>query len=141
MDILTQKMMKINMIKLAKESLFLVLLFGAFLFVRDGIDPPTYKDCGVVEKKMTLAHGKSRSDLILFVNFEKTGEKAIEVDATTYMKYEPGDRICLMLKDGSKQQMYVWISMYKILSAIILFIWVAYWGLDTFLPDDDNKKG
>jgi len=132
--------MKINMIKLAKEALFLVLSFGVFLLIRDGLNPPTYKDCGIVEKKMTVAHGRSRSDLILLVNFGKTGEKAIEVDATTYMKYEPGDRVCFMLQDESKQAMYKWVFLYKLLSILILFIWAAWWGLDTFLPDDDNKK-
>ncbi len=126
--------------KLTKLSFFLVLLLGVFLLIRDGLNPPTYKDCGVVEKKMTVAHGRSRSDLILLVNFEKTGKKAVEVDATSYMKYEPGDRACFMLQDESKQVMYKWIFLYKLFSVFTLFIWVAYWALIRFLPDDDNKK-
>jgi hypothetical protein len=126
--------------KLTKLSFFLVLLLGVFLLIRDGLNPPTYKDCGIVEKKMTVAHGRSRSDLILLINFEKTGKKAIEVDATSYMKYEPRDRVCFMLQDESKQEMYKWIFLYKLFSVFTLFIWVAYWALIRFLPDEDNKK-
>jgi hypothetical protein len=140
MGILTQKM-KINMKKLTKLTFLLTLIFGVFLLFRDGLNPPEYKDCGVVEKKMTVAHGRSRSDLILLVNFRKTGEKAIEVDATTYMKYETGDRVCFMLQDESKQEMYKLIFLYKLFSVFTLFVWVAYWALMRFLPDDDNKKG
>ena len=126
--------------KLTKLSFFWVLWFGCFLLIRDGLNPPKYKDCGIVEKKMTVANGRSRSDLILLVNFGKTGEKSIEVDATTYMKYDPGDRACFMLQDESKQGMYKWIFLYKLFSVFTLFIWVAYWALIRFLPDDDNKK-
>ena len=126
--------------KLTKLAFFLVLLFGVFLLFRDGLNPPTYKDCGIIEKKMTVAHGRSRSDLLLLVNFEKTGKKAIEVDATSYMKYEPGDRVCFMLQDESKQEEYKWIFLYKLFSLFTLLIWAAYWGLNTFPRDDDDKK-
>ena len=126
--------------KLTKVSFLLALLLGVFLLIRDGLNPPTYKDCGVVEKKMTVAHGRSRSDLILLVNFEKTGGKAIEVDATSYMKYDPGDRVCFMLQDESKQVMYKWVFLYKLFSVFILPLWAAHWGLNTSLRDDDKKR-
>jgi hypothetical protein len=126
--------------KLIKVAFLLALLLGVFLLIRDGLNPPKYKDCGIVEKKMTVAHGRSRSDLILLVNFEKTEEKSIEVDATTYMKYDPGDRVCFMLQDESKQEMYNLIFLYKLFSVFILFVWVAYWGLNTFLRDDNKKR-
>ncbi len=127
--------------KLAKLSFFLILLFGVFLLTRDGLNPPTYKDCGIVEKKMMIEHGGTRSDLLLLVNFKKTGKKSIEVDATSYMKYEPGDRSCFMLQDESNQVMYKWIFLYKLCSVFTLFLWVFYWGLTRFLPNNNNKKG
>jgi hypothetical protein len=121
--------------KLAKLAFLLFLSFGVFLLIRDGLNPPTYKDCGIVEKKMTVAHGRSRSDLVLLVNFEKTGEKAIEVDATSYMKYETGNKVCFMLQDESKQAMYKLIFLYKLFSAFILSIWVVYWLMDKIWKD------
>ncbi len=116
--------------KLAKLAFLLFLSFGVFLLIRDGLNPPTYKDCGIVEKKMTVAHGRNRSDLVLLVNFEKAGEKAIEVDATSYMKYETGNKVCFMLQDESKQAMYKLIFLYKLFSAFILLIWAVYWLID-----------
>lgn len=132
--------MRNKMKKISKLAFLSFLLFGFFLLIRDGLNPPTYKDFGIVEKKMTVAHGRSRSDLLLLINFEKTGKKAIEVDATSYMKYEPGDRVCFMLQDESKQVTYKWIFLYKLFSVFTLFIWAAYWGLNTFPRDDDDKK-
>jgi len=121
--------------KLAKLAFLLFLSFGVFLLIRDGLNPPTYKDCGIVEKKMTVAHGRSRSDLVLLVNFEKAGEKAIEVDATSYMKYETGDKVRFMLQDESKQAMYNLIFLYKLFSAFILSIWAVDWSMDKIWKD------
>jgi hypothetical protein len=128
--------MKNNLKKLAILSFQLVLLFGTFLLImdgKDGLNPPVYKDCGVVEKKMTVEHGRSRSDLILLVNFEKTGEKAIEVSTTSYMKHEPGDRVCFTCADQSKLPMHRWILLYKFCSVFILLVWIVHLILYKFL--------
>ena len=119
--------MKNKMIIERKIMFLLVLLIGNFLLFRDGLNPPKYKDRGIVEKKMMIPQGKSSTDLMLFIKFEKTGEKAIEVNSTTYMKYERGDKVCFMLRDKSKESEYALISMYKLLSLFILVIWVFHW--------------
>lgn len=120
----------------AKKLVLLVIcLFGVFLMVRDGLDGPKYEDCGTVEKKMTVPYGKGEANLMMLVRFQKSGPKAIEVDATTYMKYEPGDRVCFNLRDESAETRTAWLGIYKLASAVIIFFWGIFLFVNQYAKD------
>jgi hypothetical protein len=67
----------------------------------------TYKDCGIIKSKgndeVSIKH-RTRTDLYLNVQFDKTGFKSILVEPTLYFYYKIGDRACFELHNEVNKQ-------------------------------------
>ena len=101
-------------------GIFLIFT-GIALSISEGIYPETYKDCGKVKNKIVVPGGYKRSGkTFLGVQFQKTGFKAVQVDETTYLKYESGDSVCFNLQKDQTVKDKAWI-LFKLGSWLILF--------------------
>ena len=100
----------------------ILLIFTGIAFsIREGIYPETYKDCGKIKNKIVVPGGYKRSGkTFLGVQFQKTGFKAVQVDETTYLKYEVGDSVCFNLQKDQTAKDKLWI-LFKLGSWLILF--------------------
>ena len=116
--------MKLPKIKKSTVIAFLgiFLIFTGIAFsIREGIYPETYKDCGKIKNKIVVPGGYKRSGkTFLGVQFQKTGFKAVQVDETTYLKYEVGDSVCFNLQKDQTAKDKLWI-LFKLGSWLILF--------------------
>lgn len=98
---------------------------------------PEIEDCGEIVSKsddeVRIKHGY-RTNLYLNVQFEKNGFKSMQVNPTTYFKYQKGQRVCFDLYDESTPE-YNWIICLLGYAFIILICAVAAFSFIYYLID------
>lgn len=130
-------------IKKSKVISFLGIFFiftGIAFSISEGMYPETYKDCGKVKNKIVVPGGyKQSGKTFLGVQLEKTGFKAVQVDETTYLKYEVGDSVCFNLEKDQTTKDKAWI-LFKIGSWFILLFGGGVYLLDRALSIENLEN-
>ena len=118
----------------------LLIFTGVAFSISEGIYPETYKDCGKIKNKIVVPGGYKRSgETFLGVQFEKTRFKAVQVDETTYLKYEVGDFVCFNLQKDQTAKDKAWI-LFKLGSWLILFFGGGAYLLSRALSAENSES-
>lgn len=119
----------------------LFIFTGIGFSIREGVYPETYKDCGKIKNKLVVPGGyKSSGKTFMGVQFQKTGFKSVQVDETTYLKYEPGDSVCFNLTKDQTSKDKMWI-LFKLGSCLIFFFGIGVYLLNLALETYYSEEG
>lgn len=108
------------------KILIVFVLFGISLpMFDDSVFPDGVRRCGTITEKMVVPKGRSEADLVFGVQFPNEF-KAIDVNKTTFMKFNVGDDACFILPP--KVSVFEGIMLLYVMFAwIVVFLFITYY--------------